>query len=73
MTDYDQEIFERHAENHRQIRAAERARDMHDPRDDDNECPICGGEGFMFHCFDDCCEDADVGCDDCTQPCDCRH
>lgn len=39
---------------------------------DDDECPICGGEGFTFDCFDGCCEDADVGCDDCTRPCQCQ-
>lgn len=39
-----------------------------------DECPICGGEGFVFDCFDGCCLDADVGCDDCTRPCECnRH
>jgi len=45
---------------------------MHDPRDDDSECPICGGEGFVFDCFDGCCEDAEIGCDECTIPCDCQ-
>lgn len=40
--------------------------------DDDDGCPICGGEGFIFDCFDGCCEDADVGCDDCTRPCECQ-
>ena len=42
---------------------------VHYPADDDNECPQCGGEGFVFQCFDGFCEDADVGCDDCTRPC----
>jgi hypothetical protein len=45
---------------------------MHDPREDDDECPICGGEGFTFDCFDGCCEDAEIGCDDCARPCDCQ-
>ncbi len=44
------------------------------PPDDHNEydeleCPECGGEGFVFGCFDGCCLDADIGCDDCTRPC----
>lgn len=39
----------------------------------DEECPICGGEGFTFDCFDGCCADADVGCDDCTRPCECQR
>jgi hypothetical protein len=46
-----------------------------DTRDDlyaealDDECPCCGGEGFIFDCFDGFCADADMGCDDCTRPC----
>lgn len=44
----------------------------HDPCDDDDECPNCGGEGFTFDCFDGCCADAHVGCDDCTRTCDCQ-
>lgn len=48
-----------------------------DPPDDHNEydegeCPVCGGEGFVFDCFDGCCLDADYGCDDCTRPCGCQ-
>lgn len=42
------------------------------PDYDDGECPICGGEGFVFDCFDGCCADCDVGCDDCTRPCSCQ-
>lgn len=38
----------------------------------ESECPVCGGEGFVFECFDGFCLDADVGCDDCTRPCDCQ-
>ena len=38
----------------------------------DDECPICGGEGFVFECFDGFCEDADIGCDDCERPCECK-
>lgn len=44
----------------------------HDPRDDDEECPICGGEGVTFDCLDDCCEDSDIGCDDCIRLCQCQ-
>lgn len=36
---------------------------------DDGDCPYCGGEGYTFDCFDGCCLDADIGCDDCTRPC----
>lgn len=32
-------------------------------------CQNCGGEGFMFDCFDGFCADAEIGCDDCTRPC----
>ena len=42
--------------------------------DDDNDCPTCGGEGFIFDCFDGFCLDADIGCDDCTRSCpDCAQ
>lgn len=37
--------------------------------DDDDTCPQCGGEEFVFECFDGQCADCDVGCDDCTVPC----
>ncbi len=37
--------------------------------DFDDECPTCGGEGFVFECFDGCCEDCDIGCDDCEHRC----
>ncbi len=40
-----------------------------DHPDDDDTCQRCGGEGVVFECFDGFCEDADVGCDDCTRPC----
>lgn len=33
----------------------------------DDKCPCCGGEGFIFECFDGFCEDCDIGCDDCTR------
>jgi hypothetical protein len=40
---------------------------------DDGECPVCGGEGVVFDCFDGCCADADFGCDDCTRECECMR
>jgi hypothetical protein len=40
---------------------------------EDNECPICHGEGFTFNCFDGFCADADWGCDDCTHRCECQR
>lgn len=45
---------------------------MTDPDYDDDGCPICGGEGVIFECFDGCCECADEGCDDCIVPCECQ-
>lgn len=33
-------------------------------------CWNCGGEGFVFECFDGQCRGAEEGCDDCTVPCD---
>lgn len=43
---------------------------QYDPSlDDDGTCWRCGGDGFIFECFDGFCLDADVGCDDCTRPC----
>ena len=35
----------------------------------DDVCPYCGGEGVVFECFDGCCEDSEIGCDDCTETC----
>lgn len=35
----------------------------------DDTCPCCGGDGYIFDCFDGFCENADIGCDDCTRPC----
>lgn len=43
--------------------------DLPDDHNEYDECPHCGGEGFVFECFDGCCEDCDVGCDLCTKPC----
>lgn len=40
---------------------------------DTDDCWYCGGDGFVFECFDGFCLDADVGCDDCTRECpECR-
>jgi hypothetical protein len=36
---------------------------------DEDDCGECGGEGYVFDCFDGCCADADIGCDLCTTPC----
>lgn len=38
---------------------------------DDRDCPNCGGEGFVAHCWEEwACIDPEGGCDDCLQPCD---
>ena len=37
--------------------------------DDPWDCYQCGGEGFVWSCFDGFCVDAEEGCDDCTRPC----
>lgn len=36
---------------------------------DGDECPDCGGEGYIFDCFDGLCFDAESGCDDCMRRC----
>lgn len=33
------------------------------------ECWHCGGEGYTFDCFDGCCLEADIGCEDCARRC----
>lgn len=38
--------------------------------DDDDTCGNCGGEGYVYDCFDGFCEDAEYGCDDCARRCD---
>lgn len=40
--------------------------DSHEPTED---CWDCGGDGFVFDCFDGQCTDAEIGCDDCTRAC----
>lgn len=45
------------------------------PTDDaDDECPECGGEGFVASCVSDyACVDPEEGCDLCMRRCDyCR-
>src|SRR6185437_1779996 len=40
---------------------------------DQEDCWHCGGEGYIVDCFDGCCMDADVGCEQCTSRCpECR-
>lgn len=33
------------------------------------DCWNCGGEEVVHDCFDGCCVDAEIGCDDCTSYC----
>ena len=33
------------------------------------DCPECGGEGWIADCFDGCCIEADSGCEDCMRRC----
>jgi hypothetical protein len=37
------------------------------PNDDD--CWHCGGEGYTHDCFDGFCEEAEIGCEDCSREC----
>lgn len=37
--------------------------------DDPWDCYQCGGEGFVWDCFDGFCVNAEDGCDDCTRAC----
>jgi hypothetical protein len=34
-----------------------------------DDCWNCAGEGTFHDCIDDCCEDSEIGCDDCTHEC----
>lgn len=43
--------------------------DYEDYDDDPGECWNCGGEGFVWDCFDGFCVNAEDGCEDCTRPC----
>ena len=36
----------------------------------EGECWQCGGEGYLYDCFDGMCEYADDGCEDCAKRCD---
>lgn len=38
--------------------------------DYDEECPNCGGEGWIYDCIDGMCVDAESGCDLCKRRCD---
>lgn len=35
----------------------------------DEQCPDCGGEGYIADCFDGFCVDAESGCEDCMKRC----
>jgi hypothetical protein len=35
----------------------------------DEECPECGGEGYIADCFDGLCSNAEWGCEDCMRRC----
>lgn len=37
---------------------------------DDDDCPNCGGTGFVYDCIDGFCADAESGCDLCERRCD---
>lgn len=42
--------------------------DDHDP---DDSCPNCGGEGYVYDCFEEyACVDPESGCDLCMRRCD---
>lgn len=34
-----------------------------------DDCWNCGGEETVHDCIDGCCEDSEIGCDDCTHEC----
>ncbi|WP_068018970.1 hypothetical protein [Rhodoplanes sp. Z2-YC6860] len=36
---------------------------------DQDSCPDCGDEGYVHDCIDGFCQDAEVGCEDCTRRC----
>lgn len=45
--------------------------DPYDPDDYlDDDCPNCGGVGYVHDCIDGCCLEAELGCDLCTRNCD---
>lgn len=47
----------------------ERVADYHCGPDDD-DCWNCGGEGYVYDCFDGLCLNAEDGCADCMRRCD---
>lgn len=44
--------------------------DEYDDPYDYGECGNCGGEGYVYHCIDGCCADAEEGCELCARRCD---
>ena len=47
----------------------EELEDMLADREPTEDCWDCGGDGFVFDCFDGLCAEAEIGCDDCTKTC----
>lgn len=46
----------------------------HELNPSDEECPECGGEGYVTDCFDGLCFDEESGCEDCMRRCaGCAH
>ena len=41
----------------------------HDLNPSDDDCPECGGEGYIADCFDGLCSDAESGCEECMRRC----
>lgn len=40
----------------------------------DDDCPNCGGDGFVSSCFEEwACVDPEGGCDECMRRCDWCH
>ncbi|MDW9762179.1 hypothetical protein GOB02_21820 [Sinorhizobium meliloti] len=73
MTGFDKEMqkaIEADGEYLRQMTGEDHGPYFLDDDQEDGGCFNCGGEGFVFDCFDGCCEDADSGCDLCTRNCD---
>lgn len=45
--------------------------DEYDPSIDEAECWNCGGEGYVYCCFEEfACIDPESGCDECMRRCD---
>ena len=41
----------------------------HELNPSDDDCPECGGEGYIANCIDGLCFDAESGCEDCMRRC----